>query len=96
MSRPKPEIKLDKINPKNMVSLQICSCEGLYVVLYDGAPFCNRQFDHISNRGPHKYRRVGFSTSAHAKRMATRLNTLFNTDKFTTHEVNIPASKRID
>lgn len=82
MARPRPEIimkyPVDKLREKNV---EIVTCEGVFVVTYDGQPFNYRVADpYVAN--PQKYRNTTYVNSGHAANLAERLNKWFKTDKF--------------
>jgi len=60
---------------------QVISCEGLFVVLYNFKPFQLRHFKPMI--GIKNYGRTAFVNSAHAYRLAERLNKETNTLSFT-------------
>ena len=82
MSRPKPNILLEKINRENHKSDQILLSEGIWAVFYDNQPINLKSLNLlISYPGP-KYKKVAFSNPGHAINLAKKLNKQFSTDKF--------------
>jgi hypothetical protein len=82
MARPKPNIILENVNPKNYKAEQILQAEAIYAVFYQGKPINLRTLSHlVSYPGP-KYKKVSFSNSGHAFNLAERLNKLFKSEEF--------------
>lgn len=87
MSRPKPEIILENVNPKNYKAEQILEAEAIYAVFYNGKPINLRTLSHlVSYPGP-KYKKCSFSNSGHAFNLAERLNKLFKTEEFRVYKL---------
>lgn len=83
MSRPKPRIIAEHANRKNYQSLQVVASDGIWAVFYDGAPINLRSSNILTNYPGPKYRKVSFSNPGHAINLARKLNTQFQTDRFT-------------
>lgn len=82
MARPKPEILMKyPLNTRTGKNLEIVTCEGVYVVTYDGEPFNVRIADPYASN-IQKYKFTVYVNSAHAVRFANKLNKYFKTDKF--------------
>ena len=82
MSRPKPTVLLEHVNKTNYKSDQILSSEGIWAVFYDNQPInLKTQNMLVAYPGP-KYKKVSFSNPGHAINLAKKLNTLFNSNKF--------------
>ena len=70
-------------DPKSYRSEQILAADAIYAVFHDGQPINLRSLNSLVNFPGPKYKKVSFSNSGHAFNLATRLNKLFKTDKFT-------------
>lgn len=87
MARPKPEILLEYVNPKNYKAEQILHADAIYAVFYKGKPVNLRTLSQlVSYPGP-KYKKTSFSNSGHAFNLADRLNALFKTNDFNVHKL---------
>ena len=82
MSRPKPTILLQSIDPKTYKAEQILRSDAIYAVFYDGKPINLRSMQMAIDDSA-KYRKVSFSNPGHAFNLRSKLNGLFKTDKFT-------------
>jgi hypothetical protein len=81
MSRPKPQILLEKQN-NIYQSDQVLASDGIWAVFYQNRPINLRHLNTlISYPGP-KYRKVSFSNPGHAKNLARKLNQHFGTQDF--------------
>ena len=69
-------------DPKSYRSEQILDADAIYAVFHDGKPINLRSLNSLVNFPGPKYKKVSFSNSGHAFNLATRLNKLFKTDKF--------------
>jgi len=87
MSRPKPNILLEFIDPKTYKSEQVLEAEAIYAVFYNGNPINLRSLNHLLNYPGPKYKKVSFSNSGHAFNLAEKLNKLFKTDKFEVYKL---------
>ena len=83
MARPKPKILMEFTDPKTYRSEQIHDADASYAVFHDDKPINLRSLNSLVNFPGPKYKKVRFSNSGHAFNLATRLNKLFKTDKFT-------------
>ena len=81
MARPKPTIILESVDRKYN-SEQILDADAIYAVYYEGKPINLRTLNTLVNYPGPKYKKVSFSNSGHAFKLADRLNKKFNTDKF--------------
>ena len=82
MSRPKPVVLLEHVNKTTFKSDQVLNSEGIWAVFYEDKPInLKNQNILISYPGP-KYKKVSFSNPGHAINLAKKLNTLFNSNKF--------------
>ncbi len=83
MSRPKPEVLLEKIDKNTYKSEQVLASEGIWSVYYkDRAINLKSQNILINYPGP-KYKKVSFSNSGHAINLAKKLNKAFDWKDFT-------------
>lgn len=83
MSRPKPRVIAEHTNRKTYQSLQVVASEGIWAVFYDGEPINLKTANILVNYPGPKYRKVSFSNPGHAINLARKLNTQFQTDRFT-------------
>ena len=83
MARPKPKILMEFTDPKTYRSEQILDADAIYAVFHESKPINLRSLNSLVNFPGPKYKKVSFSNSGHAFNLATRLNKLFKTDKFT-------------
>ena len=87
MSRPKPTIILENVNPKDYKAEQVLDAGAIYAVFYQGRPINLRTLSHlVSYPGP-KYKKCSFSNSGHAFNLAERLNKLFKTSDFSVYKL---------
>lgn len=87
MSRPKPTVLLEYINPKTYNAEQVLVAEAVYAVFYKGNPINLRSLNHlVSYPGP-KYKKNSFSNSGHAFNLAEKLNKLFKTSDFEVYKL---------
>lgn len=87
MSRPKPKIILENVNPKTYKAEQVLDAEAIYAVFYQGKPINLRTLSHlVSYPGP-KYKKVSFSNSGHAFNLAERLNKMFKSSEFEVYKL---------
>ncbi len=82
MSRPKPLVLLEKTNKKNYKTEQVLAAEGIWAVFYDGSPINLKTSNLLVQYPGPKYKKVSFSNSGHAINLAKKLNSYFQTDKF--------------
>jgi len=95
MSRPKPII-LFEFTDKDYKTEEILKGESVFAVCFDNQPINLRsrnkmKYDPILGReypGP-KYKKTSFTNPGHAFNLAERLNTLFKTDKFKVHKMEM-------
>lgn len=88
MSRPKPTIILEFVNPKTYKAEQVLEAEAIYAVFYQGKPINLRTLSHlVSYPGP-KFKKCSFSNPGHCFNLAERLNKLFKTTDFTVVKLN--------
>lgn len=82
MSRPKPPVLLEYIDPKTYKSEQVLKADAIYAVFYEGQPINLRTVNVLLDYPPAKYKKSSFSNPGHAFNLAEKLNKLFKTDKF--------------
>lgn len=82
MSRPKPRVLLESVNKKTYRAEQILEAEAIWAVFYNGNPFNLKSFNSLTSYPGPKYKKVSFSNPGHAKNLAKKLNSTFNTDGF--------------
>lgn len=86
MSRPKPIILMEYVDPRTHRAEQILEAEAIYAVFYDGKPINLRMVEKLFDSNP-KYRKVSYSNSGHAFNLSEKLNKMFKTNKFTVHQL---------
>ena len=82
MSRPKPKVLLENIDKKTYRMEQILDAEAIWAVFYDNKPFNLKSSNALTNYPGPKYKKVSFSNPGHAFNLCSKLNEMFNTDKF--------------
>jgi hypothetical protein len=87
MSRPKPNIVLENINKSNFKSDQILEADAIWAVFYQGKPFNLKSQNSLGGYAGSKYKKVSFSNPGHARNLARKLNSLFNTNKFAVYKL---------
>lgn len=87
MSRPKPNILLEKINKKTYKSDQILESEAIWAVFYQGKPFNLKSQNSLGSYPGSKYKKVSFSNPGHAHNLAKKLNSLFNSTEFKVYKL---------
>ena len=87
MSRPKPTILLEYIEKSTYKTEQVLVSEGVWAVFFDGKAINLKSFNSLTNYPGPKYKKVSFSNPGHAFNLATKLNTLFKTDKFLVYKL---------
>lgn len=83
MSRPKPTIIIEKVDPESFYADQILEATGIYAVFYNNRPINIRHINKLTASTPIKYTKCSFSNPGHAFNLAKNLNKDFNTDLFT-------------
>jgi hypothetical protein len=87
MSRPKPNVVLEKINKKTYKSDQILEAEAIWAVFFQGKPFNLKSQNSLGSYPGSKYKKVSFSNPGHAHNLAKKLNTLFNSTDFAVYKL---------
>lgn len=82
MSRPKPTVIIEYIDKKSYKSEQILDAEAIWAVFYDDKPFNLKSSNILTSYPGPKYKKTSFSNPGHALNLSKKLNSLFNTDKF--------------
>ena len=83
MSRPKPNILLEKVNNKTYRSEQILAAEAIWAVFHQDKPFNLKSSNALTNYPGPKYKKTSFSNPGHAHNIAKKLNDMFNCKDFT-------------
>ena len=83
MSRPKPTVKLEFTNKVTYKCEQVLDAEAIWAVFYQDKPFNLKSSNSLTNYPGPKYKKTSFSNPGHAHNLASKLNNLFNSDKFT-------------
>jgi len=87
MSRPKPNIILEKVDKATYKSEQILEAEAIWAVFYQGKPFNLKTLNVITNYPGPKYKKVSFSNPGHALNLAKKLNKMFNCNDFAVYKL---------
>ncbi|MEK9907314.1 MAG: hypothetical protein VW540_05995 [Gammaproteobacteria bacterium] len=82
MSRPKPTVIIEYIDKKSYKSEQILDAEAIWAVFYDDKPFNLKSSNILTSYPGPKYKKTSFSNPGHALNLSKKLNSLFNTEKF--------------
>lgn len=82
MSRPAPKILLEYVNKKNYKADQILEADAIWAVFYQQKPFNLKSFNSLTSYPGPKYKKVSFSNPGHARNLAKKLNSTFNTTDF--------------
>ena len=82
MSRPKPQVLAEYVDPATYKAEQILKADAIFAVFYKGEPINIRTLNKlVSYPGP-KYKKSSFSAPGHALNLAARLNQQFKSDEF--------------
>lgn len=79
MSRPKPRVLLEHIDPNTLQIDQILEADAIWAVVYKDEPF---NLKTSSTQSDSKYKKSSFSNPGHAHNLAARLNTMFKCSDF--------------
>ena len=82
MSRPKPSVLIEHTNKQTYKTEQVLASEGVWAVFYDNKPINLKTSNMLTQYPGPKYKKVSFSNPGHAKNLARKLNTQFQTTKF--------------
>lgn len=83
MSRPKPNVLLEKVDRTSYKAEQVLSSEGIWSVFYQGNPINLKSHNILTNYPGPKYKKVSFSNPGHAINLCKKLNQKFQTGDFT-------------
>ena len=83
MSRPKPNVLIEKTEKSTYKTEQVLEATGIWAVFYDGKPINLKTSNMLVQYPGPKYKKVSFSNQGHAINLAKKLNREFKTDKFT-------------
>ena len=87
MSRPKPNVLLEKTSSSTYKCEQILDAEAIWAVFYKDKPFNLKSSNALTNYPGPKYKKTSFSNPGHAHNLAKKLNNLFNVDDFNVHKL---------
>ena len=87
MSRPKPNILLEKVNSKTYRSEQVLEADAIWAVFYKGKPFNLKSSNALTNYPGPKYKKTSFSNPGHAHNLSKKLNTMFNSEDFVVYKL---------
>jgi hypothetical protein len=79
MSRPKPRVLIEHIDPNTHTIEQILEADAIWAVVYKNEPFNLRS---TTKQTGSKYKKSSFSNPGHAHNLSNRLNTIFNCNDF--------------
>ena len=82
MSRPKPLVLIEHTEKQTYKTEQVLASEGVWAVFYDQKPINLKTGNMLTQYPGPKYKKVSFSNPGHAKNLARKLNTQFQTTKF--------------
>ena len=82
MARPDSSILNEYIDKKTYATEQILESDAIWAVFYKEKPFNLRSKNTISSKSDIKYKKTCFNSPAHARRLASRLNKMFNCSDF--------------
>ena len=82
MSRPKPQVLIEHTNKQTYKTEQVLASEGVWAVFYENKPINLKTSNMLTQYPGPKYKKVSFSNPGHAKNLARKLNTQFQTTKF--------------
>lgn len=82
MSRPKPQVLIEITSKQTYKTEQVLASEGVWAVFYDAKPINLKTSNMLTQYPGPKYKKVSFSNPGHAKNLARKLNTQFQTTKF--------------
>ncbi len=87
MSRPKPNVLMEKTDRHSYKSEQILEAEAIWAVFYKGKPFnLKSQHSLIAYPGA-KYKKTSFSNPGHAHNLSAKLNEIFNCLDFAVYKL---------
>ena len=76
-------LKSQIFHKKTYKAEQVLQAEAIWAVFYDNAPFNLKSSNVLTSYPGPKYKKTSFSNPGHAHNLASKLNNLFNSDKFT-------------
>lgn len=82
MSRPKPSVLIEITNKQTYKTEQVLASEGVWAVFYQNKPINLKTSNMLTQYPGPKYKKTSFSNPGHAKNLARKLNTQFQTTKF--------------
>ena len=83
MSRPKPNVLLEKVDRTSYKADQVLASEGIWSVFYQGSPINLKSQNILTNYPGPKYKKVSFSNPGHAINLCKKLNQKFQSKGFT-------------
>jgi hypothetical protein len=83
MSRPKPQVVLDRTDKVTYKTDQVLASEGIWAVFLDNKPINLKTASLVSQYPGPKYKKVSFSNRGHAINLCKKLNTQFKCSRFT-------------
>lgn len=96
MSRPKPNILLDKIEKSESrngnvkyINFEVLESDGVYAVFYKNSPINLRSVSAYTTDLNPKYKKSAFGNKGHAINLAGKLNEFYNTVDFTVVKLTI-------
>jgi hypothetical protein len=86
MSRPQAKVIFEDYNRKTHKVFEVVEAQSVYAVFYEEKPITLRD-NHKYLDSPYKYKRSNYPDKGRAVNLAKKLNTRFNTDKFTVYKL---------
>lgn len=83
MSRSQPKVILEHVDKNSYRCDQIVEAAGIWAVFFDGQPINLKSSHYLANDTVPKYKKSSFSNPGHARNLCKKLNSQFNTSKFT-------------
>ena len=83
MSRPKPNVLLEKVDKIVFNADQVLASDGIWSVFYENKPINLKSHNILTNYPGPKYKKVSFSNPGHAINLCKKLNVKFQTEDFT-------------
>jgi hypothetical protein len=75
-------VLIEITNKQTYKTEQVLASEGVWAVFYDNKPINLKTSNMLTQYPGPKYKKVSFSNPGHAKNLARKLNTQFQTTKF--------------
>tara|TARA_B110000211_G_C14037263_1_gene535177 strand:+ start:566 stop:874 length:309 start_codon:yes stop_codon:yes gene_type:complete len=83
MSRPKPNVLLEKVDKITYKADQVLASDGIWSVFFKEKPINLKSHNILTSYPGPKYKKVSFSNPGHAINLCKKLNIKFQTQEFT-------------